>query len=64
MSLVRSSVRAAEGQGHDLHPFDVFDQGNEAEVFDDVGVVGGLVVGDPVVFRLVLQVTASACSLP
>ena len=26
-------MRAAKGQGHDLHPLDVFDQGNEAEVF-------------------------------
>ena len=36
MSQERSSVRAAEGQGHDLPPLDVFDQGNEAEVFGDV----------------------------
>lgn len=64
MSQERSSGRAAEGQGHDLPPLDVFNQGNEAEVFGDVGVVGGLVVGNPVVFRLVLQVTASPCSLP
>src|SRR5690606_21166716 len=52
------------GRGRVGNCLDVFHQGDGAEVFDDVGVVAGLVVGNAVVLGLVLEVAAAGTFLP